>query len=335
MAVTFRYSTNQLLELGKKKCICLTRQTRRRLFYFKLYKRHIPTLISQKRLPQSRSVSRERCLTQVSIQPQRKSRSRREIPSYPSLLLSNVRCLTNKMDEVGLLLTRHSPDLAVFTESWLDSTSSDDAVHVQGYCLARRDRIRSLGGGIICYLKEDTTFTSLDEREIPSLQLCESEFLVLYIQKYHVLIVCLYHAFWNNTAANECAISCITDVLDFGWINYGPSLRVLLCGDFNDLRHSFFSISKLTLLTPLVNFPTRGSNCLDQIFVNFAFDQKPTLLPPIGLSDHSVILWQPAPRTRLPARKVKVRRMTPSRTCLLYTSPSPRDLSTSRMPSSA
>ena len=32
---------------------------------------------------------------------------------------------------------------------------------------------------------------------------------------------------------------------------------------------------------------------------------------------------------------MRLRRVTPSQICLLYTSPSPRDLSTSRMPSSA
>ena len=247
---------------------------------------------------------------EIRRQPLQKSQGRRKRSEYPRFLLSNVRCLTNKMDEVRLLLGRHNLDFTVFTESWLDNSVSDAAVNVDGFKPVRRDRVGSRGGGIITYLKEDLCASLIGHQEVPSLQSCESEFLILFIEKYELLLVTIYHAFWNNVTANDRAISCITDIIDFGLLKYGPRLRVILCGDFNDLRHHYADISRLTLLKSLVDFPTRGLNCLDQVFTNFATDCKPICLPPLGLSDHSVVFWQPCLSSSPPVKKIRVRRMT-------------------------
>ena len=44
-----------------------------------------------------------------------------------------------------------------------------------------------------------------------------------------------------------------------------------MCDDFNDLglRHHFVTITNLTQLKRLIDFNTRGDNCVDQIFSNF------------------------------------------------------------------
>ena len=320
MAV-FRYSRSQILELRNKPCVCLPRTTRRRLVYFKLYQRHIPTRICFfRRSIKARDAPRRPCLTKIPLYPQRKTRSGRR-PPLPSLLLSNVRSLNNKLDEASLLLSRLRPDLAVFTESWLDSTSNNDAVRVDGFLTARRDRKAARGGGIICYVREPCIFTVVCGRDVPALDEAPSEFLALYVKDFHTLLICVYHAFWSDTEADERAISCITDVLDFGFIKFGANLHILLCGDFNDLRHCFSDISRMTCLTPLVNFPTRGTSCLDQIFSNFATDHEPSSLPPVGLSDHCVILWQPASTRSFPSvKKVTTRKITRSKKAVFFRS---------------
>lgn len=63
-------------------------------------------------------------------------------------------------------------------------------------------------------------------------------------------------------------------------------------------------------LTGFVDFPTRGQNTMDQIFVNFSFDHKATALPPIGRSDHCALWWALQSSPRLISVKRKVRKFT-------------------------
>ncbi|CAM4548541.1 unnamed protein product [Leuciscus chuanchicus] len=78
-------------------------------------------------------------------------------PPLPALILSNVRSLKNKMDEL-LLLTqtdRNYSDCSAFcfTETWLDQWVPDEAVTPPGFTIFRADRsvklsLKSKGGGI-------------------------------------------------------------------------------------------------------------------------------------------------------------------------------------------
>ena len=74
-----------------------------------------------------------------------------------------------------------------------------------------------------------------------------------------------------------------------------PQSFVVLCGDFNGLRESYDNVQVQTDLVPIVDFGTRNDNTLDQIFTNIPCITKPTALPPIGSSDHSLVLWNQHP----------------------------------------
>ena len=69
----------------------------------------------------------------------------------------------------------------------------------------------------------------------------------------------------------------------------------------------------MTQLKALVNFPTRGDSILDQIFSNMDCYEVPQLLPPLGRSDHSVILWKPVLKSKRNVLTVKVRKFSKSR----------------------
>ena len=62
----------------------------------------------------------------------------------------------------------------------------------------------------------------------------------------------------------------------------------------------------------MVDFPTRGPNTLDQVFVNFAKEQRAVALPPLGRSDHCVVLWVPPPTLQPAIIKKRVRKFSKS-----------------------
>lgn len=103
------------------------------------------------------------------------------------------------------------------------------------------------------------------------------------------MVIVIYHPHWNDAAANDEALTYITSVIDLILVKFGANINIVLCGDFNGLRNNFHDISALTQLIPIVDSPTRGSRILDQIFSNFATNQKPVCLPPVGRSDHCVV----------------------------------------------
>ncbi len=144
------------------------------------------------------------------------------------------------------------------------------------------------------YHRDIFAASSISESQVPSLENPKSEFLCLFFRELFLVLIAVYHPFWNDSTANQEAMTVITDVVDYAFLTHGSEVRIILCGDFNDLRNQFSDISLLTNLTPVVNFKTRGENTLDQIFVNFAHDKRATSLPPLAGSDHCVISWAPS-----------------------------------------
>lgn len=65
-------------------------------------------------------------------------------PAIPTLLLSNVRSLNNKLDYIKLWRASHCNVIdccaTVFTETWLNQDVTDAAVQVEGLMLHRADR---------------------------------------------------------------------------------------------------------------------------------------------------------------------------------------------------
>ena len=225
-----------------------------------------------------------------------------------------MRSLTNKLDEILLLVSRAYPDICVFTESWLHSDIPDSALSVPNYFIVRKDR-DSNGGGIICYFSDkfqSHAMRILTSCDIPSIGTCGSELLPIIVSNLVVIVV--YHPYWNNFAMHMQCIECLTDILDYVFSSVLDihNSKIIICGDFNDLRNYYTEIASLSCCKPVVNFPTRGSNTLDQIFVNFLQDHPAQPVTPIGNSDHCSVLWNPfsSPQDKPASVKKKVRKLT-------------------------
>lgn len=275
--------------------------------------RKIPLHVSpqRKRLHSYQHQASSNLVVPARLPLSRKRRPRRKSQPVPSLFLTNVRSISGKIDEVGLRLRKHQPKIAVFTESWLDASIPDEAVSFADYLTVRKDRGRN-GGGIICYIARDflplsSAFRVLTASDVPSLADCDSELLPIILPQ--LLIVAVYHPFWNAPVEHEKCISCIVDLIDFTFTSIlDPcSAKLIVCGDFNDLRHYYQEMANLLHAKTLVDFPTRKDSILDQVFTNFRATDSARRLPAIGKSDHASVLWNQQPIVGRPT-KTKVRR---------------------------
>lgn len=61
---------------------------------------------------------------------------------FSSFLLMNLRSLSNKFDELVMSINRQQLSIAVLIETWLDETSLDKSLNLQGYLMVRRVRDR-------------------------------------------------------------------------------------------------------------------------------------------------------------------------------------------------
>lgn len=233
------------------------------------------------------------------------------ITTAPTVFLTNVRAISNKLDEVTLSLRTHKPDIAVITETWLDNTtpiSISISISIQGYNIARLDR-NSRGGGILIYVADNLSFNVLDLHSIPNISRSESEILPVIIDG-SLLVVCLYHPFWNDSHRDSECISSLIDIIDYTLTNiaFDPSrFKCLICGDFNGLRSHYVDIQHQTGLTPIVTAATRGCNILDQIFTDIPLMSNPVILPPIARSDHCIVLWRQSRFMRNKSVKRRIR----------------------------
>ena len=141
-AHSLRYSVADLLRLRSKPCLCLSRTVKRRLRYFHLFVSHIPVRITaaKQRCARSLPVSASdrtlvRCAT-VKVQRRPKQDKPRQLPS---LLLSNVRSLNNKLDEVERRTVSLKPEILVLTETWLDESIPNSCISLSGYSICRND----------------------------------------------------------------------------------------------------------------------------------------------------------------------------------------------------
>lgn len=100
------------------------------------------------------------------------------------------------------------PTIICITESWLSPEIPDSAIDIEGYRVHRHDR-NSHGGGIVCYLRTFLQSVSSIESVDDDASLVATEFLSMLVKDIPVLIVIIYHPFWDNNVAHEGAISWI------------------------------------------------------------------------------------------------------------------------------
>lgn len=221
----------------------------------------------------------------------------------PSLLLSNVNRLYNKMDEISIIVTDLMPDIIVFTETWLDGTIPDSVVSLSSYSVFRKDRKTGLGGGVIIYARDEMQVVKLDGILEDS---GAFEILFVMLRPFHlpreisgIVVGAIYFPPWYSVGMNNDMCSYIVRSVDKLKRKY-PNAGFLLTGDFNQVKTDMFN--KHLCMKQLVKSPTRNANILDKIFSNCSsFYNVPIVLPPIGRSDHNRVFLSSTGLTKSPA----------------------------------
>ncbi len=201
----------------------------------------------------------------------------------------NIRSLLPKIDEIRCLLKNCKVGIFCLTETWLDSSVTNNEIKVDIYNVIRKDRNRQ-GGGVCIFIRSDINFNVLDinvEQELLFLD------LLLPATKPILFGVCYRPPSQNN----------FYEGLEFVLNNNNDDLakECIIMGDFNtnisnktgDNFKALQSLWQLFHLTQIINKSTRvwegGESTIDLILVSDEkyISQKGVI--EYGISDHNII----------------------------------------------
>ena len=79
--------------------------------------------------------------------------ARKRQNNLPIFLLSNVRSLLSKLEDLEITLKSNHATGAFITETWLSDQKNDAAVEINGFPLARRNRTSIISGDICAFIR--------------------------------------------------------------------------------------------------------------------------------------------------------------------------------------
>ena len=197
-------------------------------------------------------------------------------------ILSNVRSLLPKIDEVKILLSVNEPKLIFFTETWLKNCIPDNILEIDGYNFIRKDRTDKRGGGLLIYYKSDQRLNCFNLDNIPSS--CEN----LSFTFNSIIYILFYFPPCTPTIDVETSYNIVIDKIDQLLTSF-PSYNICILGDFN--RFSIKDLCNNLDLKNLVTDFTRHNAILDYCLVsrNLSYNLQISVKDPIGKSDHNTI----------------------------------------------
>ena len=219
--------------------------------------------------------------------------------SLPSLLLSNVTSLSNKMDELIVSVRSTCADIVAITEAW---QIVPEVCMMQDYQLFHHLRTERRGGGVALFCRSSLSPSHLHVtipngvealwvRVTPPRHPSDAASIILCVA---------YHP--PRAATAQLLAEHIIETADALKVRY-PAAKLVVCGDFNKLDVS--NILHQLNLTQVVEFPTHQQATLDLIMTDLTqLYSPPKPMAPMGRSTHLSIMWTPAPTTSLPRSAV-------------------------------
>ena len=239
-------------------------------------------------------------------------RSRPTHPPLPAIFLTNAQSLIQKRDELFLLIQhkREYSDCSVFciTESWLNDSHPDSYFQPQGFTLLRADRVPDLaqketGGGVCLLINQRWCSDSakLSTSCSPNLETLVVKCVPFYSPREFSCFI--FIGVYITTSANKKdAIQELSKIIYEVERQY-PDSTIIILGDFN--RAPFQKT--ITKFKPQITSNTRKDAILDQCYMSIKDAYHTISRPPLGKSDHNVMLLLPAYRQKLKTEKPQVK----------------------------
>ena len=222
-------------------------------------------------------------------------------PELPSVIMTNIRSLRHKVDELSAASVCIRPSLIALSETWLDSSVSDDEVALQNYEILRQDRTATKrGGGVCIFVRNDISYQVLSCLRLSPIFI---ESLWVYLRTSSILLCMLYIPPNLKAADHQEVLNYVIESCDTALCLH-PDSNIIMMGDFNQFPTQ--QLSRFLDLIPMVDAPTRGNSILDQILISSHLSDdynKAIAMPNIGKSDHLPLLFSPkemSPQTKKP-----------------------------------
>ena len=118
----------------------------------------------------------------------------------------------------------------------MDSSS----LTTQGFCLERKDRGHGRAGGVACYIRNDLMYKRLNDMEVHDLEVMWIKVMPKKTSRKFscILVACLYYT--PKTEYLKIRDHLITNIDTV--MRKHPECRVIITGDFNQLRDNFMKI---------------------------------------------------------------------------------------------
>ena len=265
----------------------------------------IPSLIRERKLIRDN----KRHIDKTNLKPVTLLKANDLLYYIPRMLLSNVRSVNNKIDEIAVIANENKVDLIALTETWTDENTSPDFLSINGFVLFSKSRTERRGGGVALYVND-----CFNPRILPVIIPNEIEAIWVIIRpkllprEISCIIVCVMYFPPRYQFQNEY-IEHITSTIDYV-LQQHPDAGILIAGDMNDL--DIRNVLNIDGFDQVVNLPTRENNILDKIITNCVKFYSPVeLMSPIGRSDHNCVLLYPLPSISRPKRKIRRRVVRP------------------------
>lgn len=236
--------------------------------------------------------------------------------SVPSLLISNTRSLTRKVDELEWVARHNNADVICVTESWLTDDIPDSAIAMDDFIVFRKDRSQARGGGLVVYVNCTIPCKVLSQFVSPN---NTSECLWLQLRPRRlprsvssVLLAVIYHPPHATSQDNNDLYNHVQTTTDSYSLDH-PECLVCVVGDFNPTSTNISPVvfKRQCGLTQIIKVLTRDTGILDWCLTNSPkVFSSPKQLPKIGSSDHYSVLVAPVTPSMRPTKLVVSRRDT-------------------------
>ena len=210
----------------------------------------------------------------------------------------NARSLLRHFEDVACLVSTEHPHILAVSETWLDSSVTDEQIHLPGYNIFRSDRNRN-GGGVAVYCLDCLPCSFLSNGTSPS----GAEFLWISVKTscFHpsLAVACFY----RPPGTPSQSVHDVCDNIEAMMLN---RKYLIACGDFNiDMSDSSSSLSRTFQqfisshsLTQSISTPTRYNHTTASASILDLFLTTPDIsihkarVLNTSFSDHLPILLQ-------------------------------------------